>query len=81
MHNVGVLSENESDGKYDVPSLLEAYRTAPYLHDGRAATLKDVLTTHNQAGQHGKAKTLSPQEIDDLVAYLQSLLGGGLRAG
>lgn len=73
MHNVGVLSENEPDGKYDVPSLLEAYRTAPYLHDGRALTLKDVLTTHNRSGQHGEASELNPQEIDDLVAYLQSL--------
>jgi YVTN family beta-propeller protein len=34
MHNVGVLSANEPDGRYDTPSLIEAYRTAPYLHDG-----------------------------------------------
>ncbi|MEZ6080946.1 MAG: hypothetical protein R3C56_36335 [Pirellulaceae bacterium] len=35
MHTVGVLSPNEPDGRYDTPSLLESYRTAPYLHDGR----------------------------------------------
>jgi YVTN family beta-propeller protein len=73
MHNVGVLSSNEPDGRYDTPSLIEAYRTAPYLHDGRALTLQDVLTTSNEKRKHGKAHTLTDQEIDDLVAYLLSL--------
>ncbi len=73
MHNVGVLSENEPDGRYDTPSLLEAYRTAPYLHDGRALTLKDVLTVENQRKQHGKTDALTDREIDDLAAYLLSL--------
>jgi len=73
MHNVGVLSENEPDGRYVTPMLIEAYQTAPYLHDGRALTLKDVVTTFNQEDKHGKTNGLSPQEIDDLVAYLQSL--------
>jgi YVTN family beta-propeller protein len=73
MHNVGVLSANEPDGRYNTPSLVEAYRTAPYLHDGRALTIKDVLTTHNEDGHHGKAKGLTPQEIDDLVDYVLSL--------
>lgn len=73
MHNVGVLSPNEPDGRYDTPSLLESYRTAPYLHDGRALTLKDVLTADNSAKRHGAAHTLNGQEVDDLVAYLLSL--------
>jgi cytochrome c peroxidase len=73
MHNVGVLSPNEPDGRYDTPSLLESYRTAPYLHDGRALTLKDVLTADNSAKRHGAAHTLNEQEVDDLVAYLLSL--------
>jgi YVTN family beta-propeller protein len=73
MHNVGVLSANEPDGRYDTPSLIEAYRTAPYLHDGRSLTLKDVLTVSNEKKQHGKTNELSDGEIDDLVAYLLSL--------
>ncbi|MDG2222176.1 MAG: c-type cytochrome [Rubripirellula sp.] len=73
MHNVGVLSANEPDGRYDTPSLIEAYRTAPYLHDGRALTLKDVLTASNEKKQHGRASALKADEIDDLVAYLLSL--------
>ena len=73
MHNVGVLSPNEPDGRYDTPSLIEAYRTAPYLHDGRALTLKDVLTVHNKDHKHGKTESLTEEEIDALVAYLRSL--------
>jgi len=73
MHNVGVLSGNEPDGRYDTPSLIEAYRTAPYLHDGRALTLKDVLTVDNIKRSHGETDGLTDQEIDELVAYLLSL--------
>ncbi|MEX2187389.1 MAG: beta-propeller fold lactonase family protein [Pirellulales bacterium] len=73
MHNVGVLSDNEPDGRYDTPSLIEAWRTAPYLHDGRALTLKDVLSAHNESGRHGNVRELSPQQVEDIVAYLLSL--------
>jgi cytochrome c peroxidase len=73
MHNVGLVSPGEPDGRYDTPSLVEAYRTAPYFHDGRAATLKDAVTTHNAKGLHGHTKDLTTQEIDDLVAYVLSL--------
>ncbi len=72
-HNVGILTPQEPDGVYDTPSLVECYRTAPYFHDGRAATLRDVLVKHNPEGKHGDTKHLTPQEIDDLVAYLMSL--------
>ncbi len=73
MHNVGILTPLEPDGKYDTPSLIEVYRTAPYYHDGRSATLKDALTKDDPKGKHGHAKDLAPQEIDDLVAFLLSL--------
>jgi CxxC motif-containing protein (DUF1111 family) len=49
------------------------YRTAPYLHDGRAATLLDVLTTHNPEDRHGKTRALSPEQRNDLVEFLKSL--------
>lgn len=72
MHNVGILTPTEPDGRYDTPSLVEAYRTAPYFHDGRAATLHDAMTKHG-LGKHGHVDQLTPQEIDDLVAFLLSL--------
>ena len=58
---------------FDTPTLLEIYRTGPYLHDGRAATLKDVVTAFNKEDKHGNTSKLSPREIDDLVAFLMSL--------
>ena len=58
---------------YDTPSLVEGWRTAPYLHDGSAATLRDVLTVANQKDQHGITSRLSPEQINDLVEYLRSL--------
>lgn len=73
MHNVGIHTPLEPDGKYDTPSLVEAYRTAPYYHDGRAATIRDALTKFATDGGHGHAKDLSPDELDELVAYVLSL--------
>ncbi|HWI56693.1 MAG TPA: cell surface protein, partial [Bacillota bacterium] len=57
---------------FDTPSLVELWRTAPYLHDGSAVTVRDVVTARNPRDQHGKTSTLSSQEIDELCAYLLS---------
>ena len=73
VHNLGIESFNEPNDQYDTPSLIECYRTAPYLHDGRALTLEDVLTKHDPEGRHGDVQTLSERELDDLVAFLLSL--------
>ena len=58
---------------FDTPTLVELWRTAPYLHDGSAATMREVLTTRNPSDIHGQTSNLSPGEIDDLTAYLLSL--------
>ena len=59
--------------RFDTPTLVEGWRTAPYLHDGSAATMRDVLTAGNAQDKHGKTSHLAPQQIDDLAAYLLSL--------
>jgi YVTN family beta-propeller protein len=71
-HNVGIVTPLEPDGKYDTPTLIEAYRTAPYYHDGRAATMRDALVKHG-GDRHGNTKDLTPEELDDLIAYVLSL--------
>ena len=58
---------------FDTPTLVEVWRTAPYLHDGSAATLRDVLTTANPNDQHGKTSHLTADQLNDLVEYLLSL--------
>jgi YVTN family beta-propeller protein len=76
LHDVGTGKDDPSEKigpKYDTPTLLGVYRTAPYLHHGKAQTLRDVLTTCNPGDKHGKTSHLQPQEIDDLVAFLKSL--------
>jgi len=72
-YNVGTASEGDPDGRYDTPSLIEAYRTAPYYHDGQAATMKEALTPRGPKDLHGRLKDLTPKEIDDLIAYVLSL--------
>lgn len=75
-HNVGTGNDDPSEKMgpaYDTPTLLGVYRTAPYLHHGKAKTLKDVLTTFNHDDKHGKTSHLSAQQISDLVEFLKSL--------
>lgn len=55
------------------PALVELWRTAPYLHDGSAMTLREVLTTRNHGDRHGRTAQLTPAELDDLTEYLLSL--------
>jgi DNA-binding beta-propeller fold protein YncE len=79
LHDVGTIKP--SSGKrlgqaltgLDTPTLKGVWETAPYLHDGSAATLMDVLTTGNPRGTHGAASTLNPTQLQQLVAYLQQL--------
>jgi cytochrome c peroxidase len=75
-HNVGTGDADESEimgPAYDTPTLLGIYRTAPYLHHGKARMLRDVLTTFNSDDRHGKTSQLSDQETTDLIAFLKSL--------
>jgi YVTN family beta-propeller protein len=76
LHDVGTGGDDSSEKmgpKYDTPTLLGIYHTAPYLHHGKAKTLKDVLTTCNKDDKHGVTSQLKPEELDNLVAFLQSL--------
>ncbi|MCA9773000.1 MAG: hypothetical protein KC466_11375, partial [Myxococcales bacterium] len=59
----------------DTPTLHGVWHSAPYLHDGSAPTVRDVVTVRNPTDQHGMTSQLTEAEIDDLVAYLLSLDG------
>ena len=76
VHDVGTGADDPTEKKgplYDTPTLLGIYKTAPYLHHGKAATLRDVLTTYNHNDRHGKTSQLTPAQIDDLVEFLKAL--------
>lgn len=72
-YNVGTGSGREADLKFDTPTLVEVWRTAPYLHDGRAMTLGDLFRGGNPDDRHGRTSTLKPGELDDLIEYVLSL--------
>ncbi|ALP54516.1 cytochrome C peroxidase [Candidatus Tenderia electrophaga] len=53
------VTGNSSDrGKFKVPSLRNIAVTAPYMHDGRFATLEEVMEHYNRRIQH--SETVSP---------------------
>ena len=74
IHDVGTLGRfDKASDRFDTPTLVEVWRTAPYLHDGSAATLRQMLTSHNPDDQHGRTSHLTEEQIDDLVDYVRSL--------
>ena len=64
---------------FDTPSLRGIWHTAPYLHDGRAPALREVVGTHNPHNRHGHTSHLSEAEVHDLVAFLLSVEGAKSR--
>ena len=72
-YDVGTKGQYDRIGGFDTPTLVEVWRTAPYLHDGSALTIKDVLTTHNKGDTHGTTSHLNKEQMDDLIAYVLSL--------
>lgn len=73
MHDVGTATSplERRGSAFDTPSLRGVYATAPYFHDGSAPTLREVLD--RSKGAHGNVSSLDAAEIDDLIAFLQSL--------
>jgi YVTN family beta-propeller protein len=74
-HNVGTGDgpDERLGPEFDTPSLRALWDSAPYLHDGSAPTLQDVLTGRNPGDRHGRTSHLSEAERRDLIAFLMSL--------
>lgn len=97
-HNVGIgmdaenpdvgrakISENEKDtGAFKTPSLYDISKSAPYFHDGSAATLEeavDLMTSGGKPNEYldeenladAKNANLSDDEKADLMAFLKAL--------
>jgi cytochrome c peroxidase len=73
-------------GEFRVPSLRNVARTAPYMHDGSLATLREVIRHYSDLDEdrlHADGESilrplrLSVAEIDDLVAFLETLTSAG----
>jgi cytochrome c peroxidase len=72
-HDVGTGKFDQQTDEFYTPTLIELWRTAPYLHDGSAGSVRDAITTHNQQDRRGKTSQLGPEQVDDLVSFLLSL--------
>ncbi|MCD6288060.1 MAG: beta-propeller fold lactonase family protein [Candidatus Hydrogenedentes bacterium] len=71
-YDVGTGRDSEKGHTFDTPTLVEVWRSAPYLHDGRAATMQEVLTTYNPNDKHGVTSNLNRQEINNLAEFVLS---------
>jgi len=73
-------------GAFKTPTLRNIARTAPYMHDGSLATLREVVEHYNNGGVTPADAPVNPylsggirplnlteQQIDDLVAFMESL--------
>ena len=80
-----VTEIDEDKAKFKTPSLRNIAVTAPYMHDGRFATLREVLEHYNTGVKQSPTIDplmqynvdpglgLSDQDIDDLIAFLHTL--------
>ncbi len=75
-----VTGSPNDNGKFRTPSLRNIALTSPYMHDGRFTTLQQVLDHYNEGGKHNStqdtlihALQLTQPQMDDLIAFLQSL--------
>jgi cytochrome c peroxidase len=69
-----------------VPTLRDVAKRAPYMHDGSLPSLESVIALYDRGGverpsrnEHVHPLRLSPQERDDLLAFLQTLTGDAAR--
>ena len=70
MHDVASKGKYDRRKTFDTPTLIECWRTAPYMHDGQYTTMKELLTK----GKHGKVDSkLNEKQIADLVEFVLSL--------
>jgi cytochrome c peroxidase len=93
-HNTGVAwragtlaDAGAGGGAFKTPTLREIARTAPYMHDGSLATLRDVVDFYDGGGHRNptldeeiRPLKLTTEEKTAVVAFLQTL-SGQLREG
>lgn len=73
MVDVGTLAVTDDSILFDVPHLNNIFASAPYLHDGRAATLEEIWTIYGKTEQHGAVNDLTKTELNELIDYLKAL--------
>ena len=73
IHEVGLGERGDRYDGHNPPSLRGVYDKDPYLHDGRAATLREALTNGHSPEEVMGLGGLDESELEDLIAYLREL--------
>lgn len=73
MYDVGTRGSADRHSDFDTPTLIELWKSGPYLHDGSATNIEEVLTLMNKEDLHGVTSHLNEEEIKDLTLFLKSL--------
>jgi cytochrome c peroxidase len=68
-YEIGIPGPADRTTVWDTPTLIEVWRTAPYLHDGRSATMEEVFVKE----KHGIEDELDEEEIGQLTEFVLSL--------
>jgi YVTN family beta-propeller protein len=73
MHDVQSRGQYDRRDDFDTPTLIEVWRTAPYMHDGHYLTMKELLVE----GKHGQTMAptdkLTEEQLNDLIEFVLSL--------
>lgn len=77
-----ITKKTKDRGKFKTPTLRHITQTAPYMHDGRFATLEEVVDFYDKGGEQNpnldpdmKPLKLTKTEKADLVAFMGALTG------
>jgi cytochrome c peroxidase len=70
-HDVGSRDKADRGSAFNTPSLHLVGGTGPYFHDGRYATLSELLVKSD--GKMGKTKHLSQADLEVLESFLRTL--------
>lgn len=73
VYEVGLESSDDTYKGFNPPSLRGVGRRAPFLHDGRAQTLDEVLKVHHRPSLVNGQRDVTDRERADLIEYLKSL--------
>jgi YVTN family beta-propeller protein len=72
LSDVGTKKALDNPGFFKAAPLTDIALTAPYLHDGSAATLEEIWTVYNPQDRHGRTNDLTKDELNDLIEYLRT---------
>jgi YVTN family beta-propeller protein len=70
---VATMGPYSTTDHFDTPHLLGIAASAPYLHDGRAATLEELWTVYQTNDMHGVSEYMDKHQLNDLVEFLKTL--------